>query len=86
MVNITLSINEELKQKMEQFPEINWSGLVRKIIEEEIKKRLWKEEMLKKLESEKDFTAWTVELGRKVKKDIVKRLKKEGHLKDETHR
>lgn len=86
MVNITLSINEELKSKMEQFPEINWSGLVRKTIEQRITEMVWKEEMRKKLKSEEKFTEWSVELGRKVKKDMVKRLKKEGYLKDENRR
>ena len=65
MVSITLSIPEEIKKKMEQFPEINWSGLVRKIILEKIEKLIWKEEMLKRLDGEKDFSNWAVGLVRK---------------------
>ncbi len=71
---------------MDRFPEINWSGLVRKTIEQRIAEMIWKEEMRKKLKSEEGFTEWSVELGRKAKKGIVERLKKEGYLKDETHR
>ncbi len=65
MVSVTISISEELKKKMEQFPEINWSGLVRTIIENKVKNMAWKKEMLKNLENEKDFNDWAVDLVRK---------------------
>lgn len=78
MVSVTLSIPEEVKHKMEKFPEINWSGLIRKCIESKAKSLSWKEEMLKKLEQDKEFEGWCVEMGRKVDKSIAKRLKKEG--------
>ena len=80
MATITLSIPNDIRERMRQFPEINWSGLVRKTIEEQVKHLLWKNEMLKKLkqEDESGFTEWTVEMGRKVNAGIAQRLKKEG--------
>ena len=81
MVSITVSIPEDIKKKMEQFPEINWSGLVRTIIENKIKAMVWKEEMKKRFAEEKDFTDWTVEMSRKVNHGVSERLKKEGYIK-----
>ena len=67
---------------MEQFPEINWSGLVRKIIIEKANELQWRQDMLKKLKEEdaSGFTQWAVEMGRRVNKGIAQRLKKEGLL------
>ena len=75
MVSITLSIPEQVREQMKRFPEINWSGFVRKSIEEKAKQLAWKEEMLKKLkeEDESGFTDWTIEMGRKLKEGIAKR-------------
>ena len=80
MTNITLSIDEELKKKMDRFSEINWSGLMRKLLEEKVKQLAWKEEMLARLrkEDESGFTEWTIRMGRKLNEGIAKRLKKEG--------
>ena len=80
MVTVTLAVSDEIRRKMKQFDEVNWSALVRKIIEEKIKQLTWKQEMLKRVEDEKDFTRWTVEMGGKVNEGIAKRLKKEGLL------
>ena len=65
MVSVTVSITEEIKKKMEQFPEVNWSGLVRTIIEKKVHNMMWKKEMLKNLEGETEFNNWAVELVRK---------------------
>ena len=80
MVSITLSIPEELKKKMKQYDEINWSAIVRKILQEKIQKLVWKEEMLKELRMEEEFTNWTIEMGRKMKIERLKELKKKGIL------
>ncbi len=80
MVSITLSVPPETKKRMEMFPEINWSGLVRKTIEEKTEELEWKRKMLKKLDEEKSFEEWTVRMGRKVNEGIARRLKKEGLL------
>ena len=55
MVSITLSVPEETRNKMKKFPEVNWSRLVRKTIEDKTKELSWKEEMLKQLEKDKEF-------------------------------
>jgi len=36
MVNITLSVPEDLKKRMDQFPEINWSEVARQAINERV--------------------------------------------------
>ncbi len=78
MVSITLSIPEEIRKKMKQYDEINWSALVRKIIEKKVQELSWKEEMLKQLKKEEEFTNWTVEMGRKMKAERLKELKNKG--------
>ena len=77
MKNITLSVPEELKRKMEEFPEVNWSGLIRKYVESRVQRLVWKEEMLKQLESEKEFEEIALEIGNKIKQGVWSRLKKE---------
>jgi negative regulator of sigma E activity len=67
MVSITLSVPDETRELMNRFSEINWSGFIRKSIEEKAKELSWKEEMLKQINEEKSsgFTDWTIELGKK---------------------
>ena len=79
MVSITLSVPEEVRDKMKRFPEINWSGFVRICIESKAKQLAWKDEMLNKLkqEDESGFTDWCAEMGRKVNKGVAERLEKE---------
>jgi hypothetical protein len=69
MANITLSVPEETKKKMQQYPEINWSGLIKKTIEQKVCDLAWKEDMLKKLAKEEMFDQWAVDFGRKIKKE-----------------
>lgn len=78
MVSLTLSISEEVKKKMEKFPEINWSGLVRKAIIEKTEELSWKEETLKKLKNESEITDWTVKLQRSSRIGRYDELKKKG--------
>lgn len=77
MVSVTLAIPEDVKHEMDKFPEINWSGFVRKAIVEKTKELSWREEILEKLGQDKEFEDWCVEMGRKVNKGIAERLKKE---------
>ena len=79
MPNITLSVSEELKNEMEGFSEINWSEVARECLSERVRKLA----LLKKLESaeEKELIKWSVELGRKAKKDSFKRLLSEASPK-----
>ncbi len=78
MSNITISIPDELKKKMEAFPEINWSGFLKRYIESKVERLLWKESMLRKLESEKEFDEIALEIGDKIKQGVWNRLRKEG--------
>lgn len=78
MVSITLSIPEEVKEKMSEFPEVNWSGFVREAIIKKTEELSWKEEMLEKLEKEEKFTDWAIKLIREGRTDRYKELKKKG--------
>ncbi len=80
MVSITLSVPEDVKKNMKKFPEMNWSGFIRKAIIEKTKDLSWKEEMLKNLEKEKEITDWSVKLQRTARKGRVEELKKKGLL------
>ncbi len=65
MVSITLSIPEETRKIMKEFPEINWTHLVRSSIEEKAKKLILRKELLKRFEKEKEFIDWSVDVVRK---------------------
>jgi len=78
MVSITLSIPEEIKKKMDIFPEINWSGLIRKKIIEKTDELTWKENMLKKLKQEESLIDWSLKLQKESGKERLKELKRKG--------
>lgn len=65
MVSITFSIPEETRKIMKEFPEINWTHLVRSSIQEKAKKLALKRELLKQIEKEKGFTDWSVDVVRR---------------------
>lgn len=72
MVNITLSVPEDLKKTMEQFPEINWSAVAREAIKEKaVHLAILKSIASKSRLTEKD----ALELGRKVNKGLAKRYR-----------
>ena len=52
MVNVTLSIPTDLKQKMENFAEINWSAVAREAFDEKISDL----EFIKKFKSRSKLT------------------------------
>jgi len=78
MVSITLSIPAEVKAKMNQFPEMNWSGLVRQTIVKKTEELDWRREMLELLKKEEAFDQWAVEVVRKGRKGRFAELKKAG--------
>lgn len=78
MVSITLSVPQEVKEKMDKFSEINWSGLIRKTILEKTDELSWREEMLQKLKGEQGLNDWAVSLQRKARKGRFNELKKRG--------
>ena len=73
MVNITLSVPEELKKEMDEIPDINWSEVARTAIKNKILLlKRFKEFTRESILTEKD----ALELGRKVNRSLVKRYKK----------
>ena len=73
MVSVTLSVAEDIKQEMDQFPEINWSAVAREAIQQRLV-------MLHKFrEFTKDSTLTeeeALQLGREVSRKAQKRHKK----------
>ncbi len=70
MVSLTLSVPEELKKKMEKFPEINWSEVARASILERIKRF----ELAELLVAKSKLTAKDIkQLGDKIKRGIARK-------------
>lgn len=78
MPNLTLSLTEDIKKKMGEFPEVNWSALIKKYIESKVNRLVWKEQMLKQLDSERDFDEEALRIGDKIKEGMWKKYKQEG--------
>ena len=70
MVNMTLSIPEELHKRMRKLSEIKWSEVARRAIEERVNDL----ETLNKLLANSKLTEKdALEIGRKIKKGIAER-------------
>lgn len=80
MVSITLSIPEEIRHKMQEFSEINWSGLIREVIIEKTKELEWKNNLKKQLKKEGEIDRWSLDLDLKAKSVRIKELKRKGLL------
>ena len=80
MVSVTLSIPEQVKEKMEHFQEVNWSGFIRKMITEKTEELAWQEEMQKKLGKEQEINEWAIRAQKEARKGRFKELKKKGLL------
>lgn len=71
MVNMTLSLSEELHEKMKQFNEIKWSEVARRAIEQ----RIHDLEIMNKIASKSKLTQKDAfELSREIKKLATKRF------------
>lgn len=70
MVSLTLSVSEDLKKEMDEFPEMNWSEIARQAIRRrvELLRRMDKMFANSKL-AEED----AIELGRRVNRGLAKR-------------
>ena len=68
MPSVTVAVPQDLKKEMESFPDINWSGLVREKIKEEVHRRKRKEALLKRLGKENDFNDWATSIVREGRK------------------
>jgi hypothetical protein len=72
MPNITLSVPEELKRKMDKFKVINWSEVAREAFIEKIADM----EFLKEFKSKSDMTPEdALRLGSRVNEKLAKRYK-----------
>jgi hypothetical protein len=70
---MTLAVPKELKNLMDQFPEINWSEVARKAFREKVEDLKFLKEFTSKSElTEED----ALELGRKVNKALSKRYRR----------
>jgi hypothetical protein len=71
MVSLTLSVSQDLKDKMDQFPEMNWSEVARRAIIQ----RLEAMEGLEKLAQKSKLTeADAIELSRLINKGVARRV------------
>jgi|TARA_B100002003_G_C14125717_1_gene541427 hypothetical protein len=79
MVSLTLSMPIETRKLMKKFPEMNWSGFVRKTIEEKANKLKELEEIKQKFyQEEKEISDWSVKLQHASRKGRLDNLKKKG--------
>ncbi|MFT4310027.1 MAG: hypothetical protein ACMXYC_00160 [Candidatus Woesearchaeota archaeon] len=78
MVSITIGIDEQTRQLMKKFPEMNWSGFVRKAIKDKTNELSEKEQILAKLK--KESLNEEIDFGRKINTSVTLRLKKENLL------
>ena len=70
---MTLAVPSELKNKMENFPEMNWSEVARQAFMQRIKDL----EFLRKFKSDSTLTEEdALRLGRELNKKLAKRYKK----------
>lgn len=70
MVNVTLSVPTDLKHKMDNFAEINWSAVAREAFDEKINDL----EFIKKFKSKSTITDEdALSLGRELNERLTKR-------------
>ncbi|MEK6952684.1 MAG: hypothetical protein AABX29_06750 [Nanoarchaeota archaeon] len=67
MPGVTFAIPEDIKEKMKALSWVNWSELIRRAFLLQLRERVNSKE-------EQELIRWSVELGRKAKKDSFKRL------------
>ncbi len=69
---MTLAVPAEMKGKMEEFPEINWSEVARTAFMQKIRDL----EFLREFKSKSEMTdEQALQLGREVRKKLAKRFK-----------
>jgi predicted transcriptional regulator len=72
MVNVTLSIPDELKDKMDSFAEINWSAVAREAFAEKVRDL----ELIKRFKAKSTMTEQdAIRLGRELSEKLSKRRK-----------
>jgi hypothetical protein len=72
MVTMTLAVADELKHKMDTFPEMNWSEVARQAFKEKVEDM----EILRKFKERSTLTETdALRLGKEISKAVSKRLK-----------
>lgn len=70
MANLTLSVPEELKKKMEEFQEINWSAVAREAFNERIRELIF----IRKFKEKSTITeSDAIRLGKELSQRITER-------------
>ena len=67
MPGVTFALPDDIKLKMKELSWVNWSELVRRAFLLQLRERVNSKE-------EQELIKWSVELGRRAKKDRFKRL------------
>lgn len=80
MVSITLSVQEETREIMKKHDEINWSGFIRKTIEQKTRELEKIETVKKRLKNEENIVDWSIKLQRTSRSGRLETLKKKGLL------
>jgi len=72
MTTITLAVDDEMKQKMNTFPEINWSAVARQAFSQKLEDL----EFLKRFKEKSKLTeADALHLGAKVSRNVSRKLR-----------
>jgi hypothetical protein len=80
MVSVTLSLPADVRGRMKRFPEVNWSGFIRRAIEDKTSELAWREDMLKRLSGEDELVGWSVRAQRTSRAGRLAELRKKGLL------
>ena len=78
MPNITLSISEELKHRLDELPELNLSESMRQFLTEKVKRALLLKKLDKMLENSELTEEDCLKIGDKIKEGMWKKYKKAG--------
>mgnify|MGYP001575201029 CR=1 FL=1 len=73
MAEIMIEVPEEIKQRMDEIQQINWSRMIEAYIKERIKILSHKKHMLRQLELEKEYEEQAIEIGNKIKEGVWKK-------------
>ena len=76
MESITLSVPDETRKLMKEFPDVNWSGFVRKAIEERARELKRIEGLKRELAKEREFDTWAISVVRDGRKGRAQQLRK----------
>ncbi len=78
MVSITLSVQEETRELMRKHDEVNWSGFIRKSIEQKAIELEKLNSLKKKLKMDEEISDWSVKLQNVSRSGRLEALKKKG--------